>query len=352
MVPALLSLFAILLHLSTGAAQPAAEPPYDAAVRSYQRTGGLTEASAALDGWTRDDFETAVDTVMSTGDEQQLESAAVFHLEVAVGLAPASPDGAMLHVRLGERLVANGLLGARTAGAEDGVFAARWFSAAASVFLAQTDTVRSRAVVERALRVAPAAAYLHVVAGEVEELEALQQDGDIAQDGRGSQRRMLIAARASMEALARLSLAERAYRQAVRLDPALVRAQVRLGRVLFLRDEPEATAWLERGLAAAGVRTDRVLALLFLSDARAHAGRGDDARGLLAEARALAPGAQAPWLALAQLEELSGHPAAARSIVREALTTAAPVADDPWIDYRGGALNQEALAWLRSRVRR
>lgn len=328
---------------------------YRDAVHSYQTTHSLDGARRFVGEWSQSDFETAVAAEARTHDVDRVEAAAVFHLEIALSVSPAAPDGALLHVRLGERLLQLGLpapTGPGASASADTGFAARWFATAASVFLAQTDTVRARPIVERGLEVAPASAGLRLLAGTIDELEAMQYEPDLAQDAAGSQRRMLGDARIGMEAGARLALAERALRQALAIDPALVVARIRLGRVLAQRGLVDEARTLLTGAAAdARATTDRVLAGLFLSDVRLRAGNVGDARAILEEVLARAPDQTSAWFALAQLEERSGRPDRARALVRDGLARS-PVTTDVWWEYRNGALNREGLAWLRARVRR
>lgn len=349
------------LVIAAGAAARAAQdgpallPIYRDAVRTYQATQSLDAARRLVGTWSRAEFETAVAAEAQAHDRDRLEAAAVFHLEIALGVAPAAPDGALLHVRLGERLLADGLRSADRGGppaAGDPEFTARWFTTAASVFLAQTDMVRARSVVERGLAAAPNSAGLRLLAGIVEELEAMQYEPDLAQDAAGSQRRMLGDARIGMEAGARLAMAERALRHALALDPALVAARIHLGRVLFQRGHvDEARTLLTDAAAGARAIGDRVLAGLFLSDVHLRAGHAGPARAILEEVLASAPDQSTVWFALAQLEERTGHPDRARALVRDGLARP-PATTDVWWDYRNGALNREGLAWLRARVRR
>jgi hypothetical protein len=95
--------------------------------------------------WTREDFEAVTAAEARAGDRELMEAAAVFHLEIALGVAPSTPEGAMIHVRLGERLLGDGAAPPEVKG-RDRVFPGRWYGVAASIFLAQTDTVRARQV--------------------------------------------------------------------------------------------------------------------------------------------------------------------------------------------------------------
>jgi len=327
-------------------------PIYRDAVRSYQATQTLDEARQLVGTWTREDFEAATEAEARAGDRARLEAAAVFHLEIALAVAPSTPDGAMLHVRLGERLRGGATTAPDEKSGGDQPFRGHWYGSAASIFLAQSDTVRGRQVLERGLASVPRAAALHLLAGAVEDIEAQRFEPDVAQDAGGSQRALLRNARTEVEGSVRFKLAERAYRQALALDPAHVGARLRLGRVLvLLHRQADARPLLDGALADSRTLADRYLARLFLSDLLARDGDVDAARRLLDEARAIAPDRQSAWLALAQLEERTGRPDRARAVAREGLARPGTPAMDEWWAYRNGGLDREGLAWLRERVR-
>lgn len=327
-------------------------PVYRDAIGSYQATRTLDVARQLVGAWTREDFEAVTAAEARAGDRERMEAAAVFHLEIALGVAPSTPDGAMIHVRLGERLLGDGAAPPEVKG-PGRVFPGRWYGVAASIFLAQTDTVRAREVLERGLSTVPESAGLHLLAGAVEDMEAQRFEPDAAQDAAGSQRAMNRNARSEIEGSVRLALAERAYRHALTIDPALVGARLRLGRVLFLLHRlPEARSMLEGARDNAVAASDRYLARLFLSELDRLHGNVEAARRLLDEARAMAPDRQSAWVALAQLEEAAGRPDQARAIVREGLARSGKTVVDEWWSYRNGGLDREGLAWLRARVRR
>ncbi|MGE0812950.1 MAG: VWA domain-containing protein [Vicinamibacterales bacterium] len=314
---------------------------YEAAVNRFARNGALDAAFSLIGAWSRDDVEAAVTASSRAPRRPVTDAAALFHLEVALQGAMRSPNDAMFQLELGERLLAPAEPGTD---ADGRAFAARWYAAAASVFLAQTDTERTRDVLDRGLRRLPEAAALHALAGTVETMEALRYDVDRARD---MQARVGI----TLERQARLALAERAYRQALRLDEGDVRARLGLGYVLFLEDKTaEAAGVLETARAAAERPGDRYLSTLFLARVVGRADR-TRARALLEAVAHDFPDRQSGWLALAQLEHDDGRPDAARRIVREHAPATSADARDEWSGYTNGALDEEALSWLRGRVR-
>lgn len=326
-------------------------PAYWAAVRDYQVTGSLERAQRIVGSWSRQQFESVIDQAVRVPDGARLAAAAVFHLEIADSVAQASPDGALQHIRFGERFVRD------VAGLQpevgDAAFVGRWYAAAASIFVAQTDLRRARPIVERGLERARESAHVHVLAGTIEDMEAQQVDLDVAQDAGGSQRAMRREAVSRFDVRSRLALAERAYRQALRLDGSMMAARLRLGRVLFLLDrQADARAQLEAAVQDAVAPGDRYLARLFLAEVYLQAGDIDAAHRLLTEVVTTMPDRQTAWLALAALEERAGRHARARAVVHEGLARRSEPPADEWWDYRNGALDEAALIWLRAHVRR
>lgn len=326
------------------AAEEAYRPAYEAAVRSVRASRGFAEAYALIGAWDRDELSAAVASVSRRSDPDLLDAAALFHLEVAVAGAAGAPDDAWYHVGLGERLLAERVASPDPLAA---AFASRWYAAGASVFLAQSDTVRARTVVEHGLERLRDQAHLHFMAGRVDDIEALRFDED---RGASEDERLKL----NLERRTRLALAERAYQAALRLDPAHAPARIHVARVLFLLDRNDESRRLLEPLVDAPtlVAPARYLATLFLAAVLERAGDLDGARARLAGVPAFAPGRQTAWLALAELELGAGRLDEARHMVEDHLTTPGPVARDEWWGYRNGVFQVEDLAWLRSRVYR
>jgi len=144
------------------------------------------------------------------------------------------------------------------------------------------------------------------------------------------------------------------YREALRLEPGLLEARLRLGRVLWLdgkRDE----AVRELALVAGGPSRDgRQLAHLFLSRIEEERGRPAQA---LAHAEA-AVEARAQWqsglLALADLQRRAGEAGKASATAARAVAVPdEPATEDGWLLYHLGARDRAVatLAALRAMVR-
>jgi tetratricopeptide (TPR) repeat protein len=153
-----------------------------------------------------------------------------------------------------------------------------------------------------------------------------------------------------------LKEAESAYRRALILNPKLIEAQLRLGRVLTLRDKPDdAVRALEQ------LRPDNTeggflyLARLFEGAAFEQQGQMDRAADSYRSAIAVMPASQSARVALAHLRHAVGHRPEAVDLVRE-LAGGAQRADDradPWLWYiRGISWRVPAyLDWLRAMVK-
>jgi tetratricopeptide (TPR) repeat protein len=135
--------------------------------------------------------------------------------------------------------------------------------------------------------------------------------------------------------------AEKWLRRAVSLDPGLVEARLRLGRVLYQIDYiPQARKELEQTLADATATKHAFaayLAALFLGELLERRGELDAARAAFEKAVSVNPECQAAYLALGHLLVVAGKPgegwANARRVFGDAEKPRKP-AIDPWFLYR------------------
>lgn len=129
--------------------------------------------------------------------------------------------------------------------------------------------------------------------------------------------------------------AETLFRQALRLDPALSEARIRLARVLGLQGRhAEAVTELQRALSAEPRPLLRYYALGLLGREQQTLGRRDSARTAYEQASALYPAAQSPRLGLSQLARDAGdhvQAIAQLDVLREPAASAAQ--SDPWWSY-------------------
>jgi tetratricopeptide (TPR) repeat protein len=129
--------------------------------------------------------------------------------------------------------------------------------------------------------------------------------------------------------------AEPLLRRALELDPASADAQVRLGRVLYLRGhDQDAYSTLIKAETAGSTPMSKYFAALFAGRALERMAEHANARLAYERARAQFPDAQSPRMALAEMDLRAGDQPAAR----ENLGTLFPkpdgqVAPDPWWTY-------------------
>jgi hypothetical protein len=147
---------------------------------------------------------------------------------------------------------------------------------------------------------------------------------------------------------ANLRRASAFYRRAVELDPDLMEARIRLGRVLGLQGRhEEAILELRRVNAAVGSSLLSYYTALFLGASEEALGRSDRARQRFETASGLYPLAQSPYLALSRLAWSVGDRAGALRAIQPVLTFSAneDAREDPWWQYYDGT-GRDAEAWL------
>jgi tetratricopeptide (TPR) repeat protein len=151
--------------------------------------------------------------------------------------------------------------------------------------------------------------------------------------------------------------AEQFFRRALRADPGLVEARVRLGRLLEVRKRyEEAEQELATALDAKPAGELLFYAHMFAGRVAQHLGKLDAAADHYRQASALFPGAQSALLAQSQAALLKSDVSSALAFVHELEAMAATIAEreDPWWDY-GLATGRDAhaiLADMWARLRR
>jgi tetratricopeptide (TPR) repeat protein len=334
--------------------QVAAQSPnrndYVAAVRAYVAGEDLTKKLIPLATWQDRDFDDAVRALVVTKDRPTIEAAAVFQLEVSIGVVGRSLNAAAKHLEFGEQLL-RGVMPTPSERRENPEswtayleFASMWLGVAGSVFLQESDIARAEPWIDRAVRAGRASAHLKTLAGALAQLKASTLHPERFLSGNGQ-------TRLRTERHRLLLQAKDLFEEALALDGAYAPAYLHLGRVLFLiGDLPRARAAIDRALALAKDRGQQYLAHLFLGAILQEQKDVAGARQAYERALSLIPAAQTATVALAYLELISGRPDRAQAIVDQFALSGAE--DANWWAYGNGGLDMAGLAWLREKVRK
>lgn len=340
---------ALVLAMGIGArvhAQPA-QPnldDYDNAIRAYLTGGNLPAALKPLRAFMREHFDAAAQRIAASGDRGRIDAAAMFQLEMGVGIMVVAPTEASEHFALGRWLLEQLEPSSEAPGPmlAFNTIRATWFGVAGSAFLAVSDTANARSWVTRALALRPGSPALMTLQGATHELDAMAIAPELLRTG-GQRTRALIARGRHY------ALAAHSFREALKSDPNHTPAEIRLGRVLFLLDEVgEAQAVLERAESRAQQPADRYLSALFLGNLHERRGNVAAARGAYERALAVAPRSQTAVVALGHLETMSGGVDRARTIAQSHFESAT-VDDRFWRAYRKGGVDEVGLMALRRR---
>ena len=150
--------------------------------------------------------------------------------------------------------------------------------------------------------------------------------------------------------------AEALLRRALAIDPTLVEARLRLGRVLIQQQQfEEGLSLVERAAGESSDPVNRYFGHLFAGDAQLALGRAAHARHSYERAIELFPHAQAARLGLASALRASSDSSEALEAMLPTLTKppSSRAGDDPWWDYYDGdsAKTDELLEQLRAPFR-
>ncbi len=141
-----------------------------------------------------------------------------------------------------------------------------------------------------------------------------------------------------------LTEAESNYRRALELDPNLLEARIRLGRVLTLQGKVEAASdVLTLAVSEAGEGYLAYLAALFLGQVHERAGRPVEARRCYEAAVREYPEGQTAYIALGQLLETIGEIETGRTSASRMFASRRDPERDPWWVY------PDAQAWQMDR---
>lgn len=311
---------------------------YLAAVRTYVATRDAGKAVTELQGWSKAQFTTAIEGLIKRGDQRLIEAAALLQLEIGLGVVQRFPASAMGYCELGHTL-----LNSLSPSADRDTVRSNWHAVAASAFLMMNDAALARPWVDRGMRSAPASARLLLLSGLVDEVRAEALNPRWFNPG-------VRQTRASREYRALLSTAELRYRSALKQDPVFAHAAIRLGRVSWLLGKgADARSILEQARVRSTKPADVYQAALFLADLQREAQDLAGARDSYERALAARPNSQLATVGLGYLYLLDGRPDRAQALAQSFAAHSAT--DTDWWTQRNGGVDQEALTWLRERVR-
>jgi tetratricopeptide (TPR) repeat protein len=217
-------------------------------------------------------------------------------------------------------------------------FRSIWLSVAGSVFLSIRDPQHAIPYLREALDLAPKSAHVLTVIGSAEEVDGSGWNADdwstLSQRERNVRERVV-----------RLGRAEKAYRDALRIDPAYALASIRLGRVLQLNGKlNEARQAMDRGLKDSRGPFSEYVGSLFLGSLLVQQKDLAGARRAYERALAIAPLSQPAVVGMAHVELMTGRPDRAQALAQD---FAAKNGADTWWAYKDGTLDLPGLAWLR-----
>ena len=317
---------------------------YVSALDSYIKTGDVTTAVVPLISWKPKDFEVAIDTLAASGDATRMRAATVFHLEIGVALVGLHLGSAKLHLDMGEDLLGKlrRTYTSQQALKDHDAFRAIWLVVAGSTYLAVKDVAHARLWIGEAHNLAPDSAHVTTVYGILDEVDASGYNPDDWQT-------LVQRERNQRERIIRLGRAERAYREALVIDPHYSIALSRLGRILQLNGKlKEAREALDRASTDARGAFQEYVAALFIGAAQYEQKDVESARRSFERALSIVPTSQPAVVALAHLELMAGRPDRAQELARN---FAAKGTGETWWAYKEGVLDLAGLSWLRQRVR-
>ena len=373
---------ALLLMLGACASQahgqtssaPSSSDAYVALVSTY--AAQPAQAVRALSQWRTSDVERALEQIPRTtagsivltggdGAERMLERLALLHAETALThYERDDPDAMRAHLEWSRRIVHHDLPWP-TPGDTPGfvvnpTFVSDWALTIVGFFQTKLAFSEARRFLDQELKTGSDRARLLLARGMTEEIaaseRALPRTDSVRRSDSNDPSRLRVP-RPGDNAARRAGLADATgfYRQAIRANPSLHTARLRLGRVLVeLGHEVDALAELQRLLAESEDPADRYLANLFLASLHQRKGRVGEATFHFKAAAALFRSAQAPYLGLSHLQ-LQRDPAGAADTLQvmfdRHLETTSGVTDPWWLYDAGfGASFRSRLEQLRAGV--
>jgi tetratricopeptide (TPR) repeat protein len=265
-----------------------------------------------------------------------LTAAIMLHTEVFFIRAEAHPAAAYDPYIRSARSLVRGLIeagrdGERGFGEAERIFARDWYLLLISFQHGRAEIGWSRAYLEEALKLFPKDPHFALARGSDYEMLSDMRAGYLSNlDSEGSLR-----GQSKVNPDRELEQAVRWFEQAIALEPELVEARLRLGRVLHRRGEYDRAAReLDVVRQSAPWKELRYLALVFRGMVEAARGAYEPAEGFYAEARRILPRGQTAAIASAQAAYLRGRVSDAGATIQATLQQRNK--EDPWWVYISG----------------
>lgn len=355
---------------STAATRPAAAPDRSAeATARYLALleGPATARAATLDAaliWPSRDLRSVARTVAADPrtTPARRRAAVLLHTEAALRAEAASARDAFETQRT---LAREALEGLPRAG-EDADFVRLWFHAMGDHELAEARVAEAVGLFDALLERYPGDAEAHLARGRAHETGLFllslvarprrADQGELTSAGFDTFRYQRSRARSPLVAgtAAYRRAANESFRRALEIEPELVEARLRLGRVLALDGKTDEAVPELRAVADGPSPEARYLAHLFLGRIADERGAMDEATAHARAAVALRPRWQSGRLALAVLLRRAGRAEeASAEAARAVVVPDEPSSEDGWLLYNVAAHDraEAALEALRGMVR-
>ena len=309
---------------------------YLQAVRLYQHNTFDSRSSPVAE-FTKSELS-KIRPLLQKQAPEVIQTAALVHTEIA--LTATDGERVDLHLAFAEAVLK--LL--PTDFAPGPAFSTGWHHVVPTIYLARRDPESARPFIERGLRAFPDDARLHLLSGIAHETTAQLHAINCVDQG-------CLTRQLRLDLLKRTGFAASEYRRALQLNGRLVDAQLRLGRVMTLSDDPRAArSAIEAALANGADVSQRYLAALFLASIATEAGDLQRARTEYESATTLCPSCQTAYIGLGFVEAMIGGRTDSGGIER--LFSREPLVDsDPWVAYQFPSLDSMTLDALRAEVR-
>ena len=342
-------ILAISVSLAAASAPPppsALRQPYDDLVAAYLQQGTVDSALNVVSGWSHPMIKALVQDVANDAKKtKRIEAAAMLHTECALRLFVNRPDESAFHFGLAHTLVLALRQAPVGSSTDSDQFRRAWYRFSSSVFVARAQFDIAQQLIGEGLSGFADDHDLRLLSGIANEVMAYAADDNLGRPSAERSRRSL----AQVDIL--LRRAETAYRRALQDSNGDQEARLRLGWVLFLEGQSSAARDQLESIAQGTHATVRqeYLRHLFLG-----ALDDEDPTAALHEyeaAREIAPQFQTAYIAISGLQERRGDHLQAHEAAIEFWSATRSNAEDPWWDYRLGAVDATALELLRSEIR-